>query len=145
MIGFFYSCSCSNNNDELDFDLLFNDTSLSYDRLDILAEKYADHDKDYQKLKEVVLFDPVPELLVPEQFRIYARIRNIEQGGRLADVLYFMNYKYNSHRKQIKYKNMYIYYYYQGREENWKYIVILSEHTGEILFYFTNENVSPRF
>ena len=148
MIVSIYICSCDKSikyvENQLNFDLLFDKTGLSYEFLDTLAEKYTNHDKDYQKLRETTLFDPEPELLVPEQFRVYARIRTIEQGGRLADVLYFMHYKNGSYREQLKYKNMYIYYYYQGAENNWKYIVSLSEHTGEILFYLTSIHVSPR-
>jgi hypothetical protein len=94
--------------------------------------------KDYEKLKKVTLFDPQPELMVPEPHRVYAQIRTVEQGGRLANVYYFMNYKYGACRMQIKYKNMYIYYYYTGEKENVKYIIIISEHTGEILYRFTS-------
>jgi hypothetical protein len=150
LLQIFCIYSCKNNNitvinNELSIDFLIKTSALSYELLDILAEKYTNHDKDYEKLNEEKLFDPPPELIIPDPHRIYARIRTVEQGGRLADVYYFMYYKNGFYRQQIKYRNMYIYFYYQGEKENWNFIVIISEHTGEIMYYDIREFVSPIF
>ena len=130
-------------NDEFNIDLLYNEVNISSELLDLLIDKYKNHDEDYKKLNQLTLFDPPPDLLVPDPFRIYARIRNINQGGRLADIYYFMNYKYGSSRIQMKYMNSYIYYYYRENIVNWIFVIIISEHTGEILYYITSSHVSP--
>ena len=100
ILFFLYLCSfsissCSQKRiiiikDELSFDLLFNEGfGLSYALLDTLVEKYANHDKDFKKIKEQKLFDPPLDLLVPEPHRIYAKIRTIEQGGPVGGCLLF--------------------------------------------------------
>jgi hypothetical protein len=135
--------SCNKESNILDFNLLFKYSGLSFEKLDLFANKYSNHDKDYNKLKNMILFDNWPDLTVPESERVYKEIRTIEQGSRIADVLFHMRYRTPFSRSQIKYKNMYIYYYYNKNIENWLYIVILSEHTAEILYSFCSDNISP--
>ncbi len=134
---------CTHIDEELDFDLLFQNTPLNFDILDLYADKYINHDKDYEKLNSYTVFSDRPELAVAEQNRIYSQIRSIEQGGRLADVFYKMRYKKIFSRKQIEYKNMYIYYYYQKNIRDWTYVIIISKHTGEMLCYLDSGYGSP--
>ncbi len=134
---------CTPVDEELDFNLLFQNTPLNFETLNIYATKYVGHDEDHEKLNRHTLFSDRPELSVVEPNRIYFQVRTIEQGGRLADVFYKMRYKKIFSRKQIEYKNMYIYYYYQKNIRDWTYVIIISKHTGEMLCYLDSGYGSP--
>jgi hypothetical protein len=131
--------SCIDNNNKLDFNFLFNNSDIDFELLDILVEKYSDYDEDYFKIKNNKLFDKPLNLKVPEP-RIYYAIKDIEQGGRISDEYYKVRYKGKFKRLQVPYKNTFIYYYYTKNKFNWDFIIILSTHTGEILYYATIDN-----
>jgi hypothetical protein len=114
--------------------LLLNETSLSISLLDSFANKYLHYDDDFNKISSRKLFEPPLVLNIEESNRIYAQIKTIQMGAKIADVLFKANYSGSFNRLQTKYRNMYIYYYYKYKKEDWKYILILNKHTSEILY-----------
>jgi hypothetical protein len=101
--------------------------------IDTLVQRYSDYDEDYKKIKNRTLFDDWPDLKAPYP-QIYLIINNIEQGGKIADMYYKNKYHNNRiKRRQLQYKNMYI-YYYENNDFDWNYVIIISIHTGEVLY-----------
>jgi hypothetical protein len=127
----FFSCK---EDMSLDMNLLLHATPLSISLLDSFANKYSYYDDDYKNISTRKLFDPPLVLNIEKPYRVYSQIKTIQMGSKIADVLFRGNYSGFFRRCQTKYRNMYIYYYYKFKEEDWKFIVILSEHTSEILY-----------
>jgi hypothetical protein len=143
VIFFILLTLCCKTDKKLNLSLLFQATNLSYDSLDLFAEKYSQYDQDYKKIATHKLFDPWPELNISEEYRVYSQIKTLEQGRRIADAYFHMRFQKRYASAETKYRNMYIYYYYNSTPDDWLYVVILSEHTGEILYYLCSRNTSP--
>lgn len=131
LLSAFIFFSCTRFDTDLKIEDLLNNTDVTLEVIDSLVQKYANHDEDYKKIIDRTLFDDWPKQKVSYP-QIYLIIKNIEQGGEIADVYYRNRYCNRIKRKQLQYKNLYIYYY--ENNDYFTYMIIISMHTGEVLY-----------
>jgi hypothetical protein len=129
MIIFF---NCTQADTALKIEDLLSNTDIKLEMINSLVQEYSDYDEDYKKIKNRTLFDDWPEQKVPYP-QIYLIIKNIEQGGKIADVYYTNRYHDKIKRRQLQYENLYI-YYYEKNDLDWNYVIIISMHTGAVLY-----------
>lgn len=59
-------------------------------KIDIFTKKFEKYDSDFQKIQNEVLFTESPSLEVEEPFQIYNFIDDINLGGQIADIFFFV-------------------------------------------------------